>query len=163
MPAKPSNTNLKLWLAVAALIVVFDQLTKVLIVSVFQYGESHYVTSFFSLVRAHNTGAAFSFLAGESGWQRWFFIGLAFAAVAFICVMLKRYGHQTLFALALTLILSGAVGNVIDRLTHGYVVDYLLFHWSNRYYFPAFNLADCSITLGAILLIWDELRRVRRS
>ena len=163
MPAKPSTNNLKLWLALALLLIVADQLTKALIVSVFQYGDSHYVTSFFSLVRAHNTGAAFSFLAGESGWQRWVFVALAFGAVIFICVMLRRHGHQTLFALALTLILSGAVGNVIDRLWHGYVVDYLLFHWQNRYYFPAFNIADCAITIGAVLLIGDELRRVRRS
>ncbi len=163
MAAKPSTNNLKLWLALALLLIVADQLTKALIVSVFQYGDSHYVTSFFSLVRAHNTGAAFSFLAGESGWQRWVFVALAFGAVIFICIMLRRHGHQTLFALALTLILSGAVGNVIDRLWHGYVVDYLLFHWRNVYYFPAFNVADCAITLGAILLIGDELRRVRRS
>ena len=163
MPAKPSTNNLKLWLALALLLIVADQLTKALIVSVFQYGDSRYVTSFFSLVRAHNTGAAFSFLAGESGWQRWVFVALAFGATIFICIMLRRHGHQTLFALALTLILSGAVGNVIDRLWHGYVVDYLLFHWRNVYYFPAFNVADCAITLGAILLIGDELRRVRRS
>ena len=162
MPAKPSNTNLKLWLCVAALVIVLDQLVKALIVSVFQLGDSHYVTSFFSIVRAHNLGAAFSFLAGAGGWQRWFFVGLAVAAVVFICIMLKRYGHQTLFALALTLILGGAVGNVIDRIWHGYVVDFLLFHWKNTYYFPAFNIADCGITIGAALLIFDELRRVKR-
>jgi len=163
MSAQPSNTNLKLWLAAAALVIVADQLVKALIVSVFQLGDSYYVTSFFSLVRAHNTGAAFSFLAGAGGWQRWFFVGLAIAAVVFIGVMLKRYGHQTIFALALSLILGGAVGNVIDRLWHGYVVDFLLFHWKNTYYFPAFNIADCGITIGAALLVFDELRRVKRN
>lgn len=149
------------WLLLAALIVIADQFTKVLILSSFSYGDSRYVTSFFNLVRVHNTGAAFSFLAGASGWQRWFFIGLAAAATVFITVMLRRHGHQTLFALALTLILGGAVGNVIDRLLHGYVVDFIQLHWRNWYY-PSFNVADSAITLGAILLIWDELRRVRR-
>jgi signal peptidase II len=150
------------WLLLAALIVIADQFTKVLILSSFSHGDSRYVTSFFNLVRVHNTGAAFSFLAGASGWQRWFFVGLAAAATVFITVMLRRHGHQTLFALALTLILGGAVGNVIDRLLHGYVVDFIQLHWRNWYY-PSFNVADSAITVGAIVLIWDELRRVRRS
>jgi signal peptidase II len=156
------GSQLPRWIALALLVILLDQLVKHLIVSAFDLGDSYYVTSFFSIVRAHNTGAAFSFLAGAGGWQRWFFVGLAIAAVVFIGVMLKRYGHQRVFALALSLILGGAVGNVIDRLWHGYVVDFLLFHWKDTYYFPAFNIADCGITIGAALLIIDELRRVKR-
>ncbi|HEY4082127.1 MAG TPA: signal peptidase II [Burkholderiaceae bacterium] len=163
MPSsKSSSSNVSKWLALAAVVVLLDQITKLLILKGFQYGDSHYVNSFFNIVRAHNTGAAFSFLAYAGGWQRWFFVALALAAVAFIVYMLKRHGHQTVFALALTFILGGAVGNVIDRLVHGYVVDFLQVHYGG-WFFPAFNLADSAITLGAILLIWDELRRVRRS
>lgn len=149
------------WLLIAAAIVAADQVTKTLILEAFRHGDSRHVTDFFNIVRAHNTGAAFSFLAGASGWQRWFFVGLGAAASVFILWMLRTQGHQKLFAWALTLILGGAVGNVVDRLLHGYVVDFLDFHWGG-WHFPAFNLADSAITLGAILLIVDELRRVRR-
>ncbi|HEY1091893.1 MAG TPA: signal peptidase II [Burkholderiaceae bacterium] len=159
--ASSSSSRLPQWLALAALVVVLDQLTKTLVLSVFQYGDSRVITGFFNLVRAHNTGAAFSFLAGASGWQRWFFVGLALAATAFITWLLRKHGHQTLFALALSMILGGAVGNVIDRLLHGYVVDFVQLHAAG-WYFPAFNVADSAITLGAILLIWDELRRVKK-
>jgi signal peptidase II len=155
------GNRLWLWLAIAAIIVVLDQFTKTLILSDFAYGDSRPVTAFFNVVRVHNTGAAFSFLAGGSGWQRWFFVALAIGVSGFIVWMLRSQGHQKLFAWALTLILGGAVGNVIDRLLHGYVVDFLDFHWGG-WHFPAFNLADSAITLGAVLLILDELRRVRR-
>lgn len=150
------------WLVIALLIIVLDQFTKVLILGDFKLGDSRYVTSFFNVVRVHNTGAAFSFLAGAAGWQRWFFVGLGLAATVFIGFMLKRHGHQTLFATALTLILGGALGNVIDRLLHGYVVDFIQVHFAG-WYFPSFNVADSAITVGAVLLIWDELRRVRKS
>lgn len=156
-----SSPRLIQWLMIALLVIITDQLTKVLIVSQFQYGDSRFVTSFFNLVRAHNTGAAFNFLAHHDGWQRWFFIGLGFAATGFILWLLRRHGHQTLFAWALSLILGGALGNVIDRLWHGYVVDFLQFHLGG-WYFPSFNVADSAITLGALLLILDELRRVKR-
>lgn len=164
-----SNTTLWLWLALAALIVVADQLTKVLVLRQFAHGDSVALSSYFDLVRAHNTGAAFSFLAGASGWQRWFFVGIGAAASAAIVWMLRRHATQTLFCLAITLILGGALGNVIDRLQHGYVVDFLQFHWPwleplfTGGYFPAFNLADAAITGGAIGLIADELRRVIKS
>ena len=156
-----ASPSLLTWLALACVVIVADQFTKALIVNTFQYGDSVYVNAILNIVRAHNTGAAFSFLAGAGGWQRWFFVGLSAVAAVFIVVMLRRHGRQTLFAVALSLILGGAVGNVIDRLWHGYVVDFIQVHWAD-WYFPAFNMADSAITLGAILLIWDELRRVRR-
>ena len=157
------------WLGLAALILLVDQFTKVLILGYYRPGEGTYVTSFFNIVRVHNTGAAFSFLANAGGWQRWFFVGLGTVATGFIIYMLRQHGGQRLFSWALTLILGGAIGNVIDRLVHGYVVDFLDFHW--RFlapmfpggHFPAFNVADCAITAGAALLILDEVRRVRRS
>ncbi|WP_457324332.1 signal peptidase II [Roseateles sp. P5_E11] len=163
MPSRSSSSSsgLTSWLLIAALIILADQLTKVLILRTFQLGDVHPVTSFFDVVRAHNFGAAFSFLHGASGWQRWFFLGLGLAAAGFIIWMLRRHGHQKLFAWALTLILGGALGNVIDRAIHGYVVDFIQVH-ARSWYFPAFNVADSAITVGAVLLILDELRRVRR-
>ncbi len=166
--AKSSNSSLMPWLGIAAIIILADQFTKVLVVSAFELGHSQAVTSFFNLVRVHNTGAAFSFLANAGGWQRWFFVGLGAVATVFIVYMLRQHGGQRLFAWALTLILGGAIGNVIDRLVHGYVVDFLDFHWDFLApmfpggHFPAFNIADCGITIGAMLLILDEIRRVRR-
>ncbi|MGA0612929.1 signal peptidase II [Caldimonas sp. KR1-144] len=161
--------NLLWWVLVAAVVIVADQFTKTLVVGWFELGDARPVTSFFNLVRVHNTGAAFSFLAGASGWQRWFFVGLGVAFTAFCLWMLRQHGAtQRLFAWALTLIMGGALGNVIDRLIHGYVVDFLDFHFRflaplfHGGHFPAFNLADMAITLGAVLLIVDELRRVRR-
>ncbi len=156
------------WLGIAVLIVLFDQFTKVLILGSFQYGDSVTVTSFFNLVRAHNHGAAFSFLAGAGGWQRWFFTGIGIVATLVMVWMLRSHAGQKLFSWAISLILGGAVGNVIDRLLHGYVVDFLDFHWHlldgifHGGHFPAFNVADSAITVGAGLLILDELLRVRR-
>lgn len=161
MSFKKTGSSLLPWLGIALVIIVLDQLTKSLILANFAYGDSVHVTSFFNVVRVHNTGAAFSFLAGASGWQRWFFIGLGVVAAGFIVWMLRSHGGQKMFAWALALILGGALGNVIDRLLHGYVVDFIQVHWAGRY-FPSFNLADSAITLGAILLIVDELRRVRK-
>jgi len=156
-----SGPSLVTWLGIAFFIIVLDQLTKTLILGNYQLGESTRITSFFNIVRVHNTGAAFSFLAGASGWQRWFFVGLGAVASIFIVWMLRTQGHQKMFAWALSLILGGALGNVIDRLLHGYVVDFLDFH-SAGWHFPAFNIADSAISIGAALLIFDELRRVRR-
>ena len=150
------------WLALAILILVLDQLSKVLILGAFQLGDSTPLTSFFNLVRVHNSGAAFSFLAGASGWQRWFFTGVGVLATVFIIYLLRAHPGQKLFCFALACILGGAVGNVIDRLVHGHVIDFLDFHWAG-WHFPAFNLADSAITLGALCLIADELLRVRRS
>jgi signal peptidase II len=171
MPAakhSSSNASMALWLGLALIVILADQLTKTLVLREFQLGDSRTIASFFNLVRAHNTGAAFSFLAGASGWQRWFFVGLGAVASVFIVWMLKKHPGQRLFCFAVSMILGGALGNVIDRLLHGYVVDFLQFHW--RFlapmfpggFFPSFNIADSAITLGAICLILDELLRVRR-
>ena len=168
MASRSAKASLMPWLGIAFLIILADQFTKVLIVGAYELGHSHAVTSFFNIVRVHNAGAAFSFLAQAGGWQRWFFVGLGAVATGFIVWMLRQHGGQRLFAWALSLILGGAIGNVIDRLVHGYVVDFLDFHWAFLSpmfpggHFPAFNIADCGISIGAALLIVDELRRVRR-
>jgi signal peptidase II len=154
--------GLALWLALALVVIVADQFTKTLILGWFQLGDSRHVTSFFNLVRAHNSGAAFSFLAGATGWQRWFFVAIGVLASGFIVWMLRSHPTQKLFCFAVTMILGGALGNVIDRLLHGYVVDFIQLHWRG-WYFPSFNVADSAITLGAALLIVDEIRRVRRA
>jgi signal peptidase II len=159
---KPSGATLLPSLGLAFVVILADQFTKGLILGHFQYGDSRTVTPFFDIVRAHNPGAAFSFLADAAGWQRWFFVALGLAATGFIVWMLRRHRGQRLFSAALALILGGALGNVIDRLLHGYVVDFLQVHYKSVYYFPAFNVADSAITVGAALLIVDEWRRSRR-
>ncbi|MDF2464549.1 MAG: lipoprotein signal peptidase [Ramlibacter sp.] len=133
-----------------------------LILGYYRLGDSTYITSFFNVVRAHNTGAAFSFLAGASGWQRWFFTAIGIAAAIFIVWMLRSHAGQRLFSFAMACILGGAIGNVLDRLLHGYVVDFVQLHWRG-WYFPAFNVADSAITIGAACLILDELMRVRKT
>ncbi len=150
------------WLGIAFIVILADQFTKTLILGHFQLGDSRTVFSFFNIVRVHNSGAAFSFLAGASGWQRWFFVGIGAVATVFIVWMLRSHGGQRLFSWALALILGGAIGNVIDRLLHGYVVDFIQVH-AGGWYFPSFNVADSAITVGAVLLILDELLRVRRA
>jgi signal peptidase II len=130
----------------------------------FRIGERlQVVPGWFDLTLVYNPGAAFSFLASAGGWQRGFFIAIGLAASGFILWLLVRHGSQRLFGFALAMILGGAVGNVIDRVFRGEVVDFLLVHWQDRWYFPAFNVADSAITVGAVLLIVDELRRVGRS
>lgn len=149
------------WLAWAVFLMGADQITKTLILNHYQLGDSTFITSFFNIVRAHNTGAAFSFLSDAGGWQRWLFTGIGLAATIFIVWQLRAHPGQKLFSFALSSILGGAVGNVVDRLMHGYVVDFLQFHYAG-WYFPSFNLADSAITVGAACLILDELLRVRR-
>ena len=163
--AKSTNTSgsgMITWLGLALIILLADQFTKVLIVGNYVLGDSTYVTNFFNVVRAHNTGAAFSFLANAGGWQRWFFTGIGIVAAIFMVWMLKSHPGQKLFSFAISLILGGAIGNVIDRLLYGYVVDFLDFHWKAMH-FPAFNIADSAISVGAVCLILDELLRVRRA
>ncbi len=156
-----SSASLMPWLGLALILLIADQFTKVLITGYYHLGDSTYVTSFFNIVRAHNTGAAFSFLAGETGWQRWFFTGIGVLAALFIVYMLRSHAGQKLFSFAMACILGGAIGNVVDRLLHGYVVDFLDLHWRGMH-FAAFNVADAGITIGAMCLVLDELLRVRK-
>ena len=148
------------WLGLALLLLIADQFTKVLILGYYKLGDATYVTSFFNVVRVHNSGAAFSFLSTAGGWQRWFFTGIGVVAAVFIVWMLRSHAGQKLFSFALACILGGAIGNVIDRTMHGYVVDFLDFHYMS-WHFPAFNVADSAISIGAVCLILDELLRVR--
>jgi signal peptidase II len=168
-PSSPSGrASLVPWLGWAAIVLVLDQFTKTLILGYYQLGDSTPVTAFFNIVRVHNHGAAFAFLSDAGGWQRWFFTGIGLAAAVFMLWMLKSHPGQKLFSFAVSSLLGGAIGNVVDRMLHGYVVDFLDVHarWLEPLFtgghFPAFNLADSAITLGAICLILDELRRVQR-
>jgi signal peptidase II len=166
---KTAGGKLLLWLGLALIVILADQITKLLIVNALQLGDSHTITGYFDIVRAHNPGAAFSMFKDSSGWQRWVFTGLGLLASGFIVWMIRNHPTQRLFCFAVTMIMGGALGNAIDRLWHGYVVDFLLFHWGFLAplfpggYFPAFNLADSAITLGAICLVLDELLRVKRA
>jgi signal peptidase II len=155
------STSLTPWLGIAILVILFDQLSKIAIAKLLHYGDSQIVTSFFNLVLAYNKGAAFSFLATESGWQRYVFTGLGIAAALFIVYLLKRHAGQRLFCWALSLVLGGALGNVIDRIRLGHVIDFLDFH-INTWHWPAFNVADSAICVGAVLFVLDELRRVNK-
>lgn len=145
------------WLALAALIVIIDQATKYLVVERMAVHQAIEITSFFNLVLVYNPGAAFSFLAEHGGWQRGFFMAIAVIASVWILYLLYRYPRQRLFALSLTLILGGAVGNLVDRATVGAVIDFLDFH-AFGHHWPAFNVADSAITCGAVLLVIDALR-----
>jgi signal peptidase II len=157
MAAARSANMLNRWLWLSALVIALDQLSKAWITSHFAYGENFYVLGIFNLVLAHNTGAAFSFLNDAGGMQRWLFSIIAIAASAWIVWLLRKHRAQLLFSWALSMILGGALGNLIDRITYGYVVDFLDFHWG-IYHFPAFNLADSAITCGAFLLILDSFK-----
>jgi len=146
------------WLLLSVLVVAVDLLSKAWVTDSFNYAERLYVLPVFDLTLLHNTGAAFSFLADESGWQRWFFAVIAVVVSAGLLVWIaKLKANETWLACALALVLGGALGNLHDRILLGYVVDFLLFHWDNAY-FPAFNLADAAITLGAGMLIVDLIR-----
>lgn len=163
MPDSGRGANMRTtakWLALAALLIVLDQLTKFLAVKTINPESAVPLLPFLSLVLTYNTGAAFSFLAGAGGWQRWFFVLIAIAASVLITWMLHRHQRDTFLCLGLTLILAGAIGNLIDRLMIGAVVDFVLLYW-RQYYWPAFNLADSCITVGAAMLIWDGFIRSR--
>lgn len=149
------------WLETIALVIVLDQATKWLVLSQLQPGDSIVVTGFFRLVLVYNEGAAFSFLADHSGWQRWFFIALALGVSGWLLTLLRRHQREVMLPLAFSLIIGGALGNVIDRLIHGAVVDFLFFH-AGRYGWPAFNVADSAITVGVALMLWAEFRSQRR-
>ncbi len=140
------------WYALAALIVVLDQLAKWVVLNTLSFGETIYVAPFWNWVLTFNPGAAFSFLADQPGWQRWFFTVLALGVSGWIAFELKKHPEQKLMALALTLVMGGALGNVIDRVRFGAVVDFIQWHAAG-YYWPAFNVADSAISVGALLLI----------
>lgn len=146
------------WILLALVVFVLDQLTKYWVLSTFVPGETRPLLPFFSLILTFNTGAAFSFLADAGGWQRPMFIALALAASVWIIFLLRKYWHNNLFSIALSLILGGALGNVLDRIIAGKVTDFLLFYYE-QFSWPAFNLADSAITIGAILLVWESFRK----
>ncbi|WP_088177737.1 signal peptidase II [Methylobacillus glycogenes] len=149
---------MRAWLVLSAVVIALDLYSKHLVVQAFEYGEHLSLTSFFDLVRYHNEGAAFSFLAGAGGWQRIFFSVIALGASIVIIRLLRKHPGQTQFCLGLSLVLGGALGNLYDRLTLGYVVDFLFFHYQ-EYYWPAFNVADSAICVGVVLLVWDSFKR----
>ncbi len=161
MPERQRGKGLMGWLLVAGLIIVFDQITKITFDNALAYGERIAVLPIFDFTLLYNTGAAFSFLADGQGWQRWFFTAIALIASVVIVRLLRKYPDQRLLCAALACILGGALGNAIDRLLYGHVVDFLLFYWHD-WHFPAFNIADVAITCGAILLLLDEILRWRR-
>lgn len=150
------------WFFISAIVVALDIYTKHLVQNAFVYGEHLTVTSFFDLVRYHNTGAAFSFLADAGGWQKWFFTVITAVAVVVITYLIKKHYHEKLFSLGLALVLGGAIGNLYDRLTLGYVVDFLYFH-VNDLYWPAFNVADSAICVGVGLLLLDSFKKPNSS
>ena len=156
-----SSSSLVPWLGIAVIVILIDQISKITITKAFVYGQVRALTSFFNLTLVYNKGAAFSFLASESGWQRYLFTGLGIAAALVIIMLLKRHAGQRLFCWALALVMGGAIGNVIDRMLYGHVIDFLDFYIGN-WHFPAFNVADSAICIGAGLFILDELRRVNR-
>jgi len=158
--SRPSAWRWLGWLGVSAGVVVLDQVSKHLVRELLANGSAIRVTPFFDLVLILNPGAAFSFLSSAAGWQRELFIGIALGASALILYLLRKHARERVFCLGLGLILGGAIGNVLDRLLLGAVVDFLYFHLG-EYYWPAFNVADSAITCGAGLLIWDSFRKSR--
>ena len=159
---KSSGGLFGIWLGLSAIVILLDQISKITIERTFEFAELYPVTSFFNLTLTYNKGAAFSFLANEGGWQRYMFTAIGVIASLVITYLLKKHAAQKLFCWALALIMGGAIGNVIDRVLYGHVIDFLDFHYKELYHFAAFNLADSAICLGAALFILDELRRVKK-
>jgi signal peptidase II len=148
------------WLWLSLLVFAADQASKLYVEDVLTlYQQVVVIPGYFSWTLAYNTGAAFSFLAGASGWQRWFFAAIALVVSVVLVVWLKRLKpEETWLAVALALVLGGALGNLVDRVVLGHVVDFILVHWQHRWYFPAFNIADSAITVGAIILALDMFK-----
>ena len=154
MPVRDGASAVR-WYALAAVVIVLDQISKQVVLASIQLGETIYVAPFWNWVLTYNRGAAFSFLASEEGWQRWFFTVLALAVSGWIVFMLRSHAAQKLLSLSLALIMGGALGNVIDRIRFGAVVDFVQWHAAG-FYWPAFNVADSAITVGAVLMVWDQ-------
>lgn len=146
------------WFLLSAVIVALDLYTKHLVQAAFNYGDQLTLTSFFDLVRYHNEGAAFSFLAHAGGWQKLFFSTVSIVAIVVISYLIRKHQQEKLFCLGLALVLGGAAGNLYDRLTLGYVVDFLSFHYQH-YYWPAFNVADSAVCVGVALLLLDNFKK----
>lgn len=158
----PKQNMFYKWLSLSAIIIALDLYTKHLVLQSFAFGEHLPITSFFDLVRYHNEGAAFSFLAGAGGWQRFFFSGIAIIASVVIIYLLRKHKTEKLFCFALALVLGGALGNLYDRLTLGYVVDFLFFYYQT-WSWPAFNVADSAICVGVALLLIDSFKKPQAS
>lgn len=148
--------NAGFWFGLSALVIILDQLTKLWLVSVLPPGDSFSVTGFFNFVHVYNEGAAFSFLSNAGGWQRWLFTALSLGISVWLAIMIWQHSGDRLQSLALSLVLGGALGNLIDRVRLGAVVDFLDAHWAGAH-FPAFNVADSAITIGVLLLVWQQL------
>ncbi len=160
--SKSINTQAFLgWMGLASLLLILDQLTKIIAKNNLFENVSQPVTSFLNWTLVYNSGAAFSFLAQAGGWQRWFFTGLGIIAALVMIWLIRKNASQRVFSLALSLLLSGAIGNVIDRIAYGAVVDFIDVHYMG-WHWPAFNIADGAITIGVILLIFDEIKRVNK-
>lgn len=160
MPNAASRFGRLGWLVLSLLVLVIDQVSKAHFEgSLEMFQQIVVIPDYFSWTLAYNTGAAFSFLADGGGWQRWLFTVIALVVSAVLVVWLKRLGRDdTWLAIALALVLGGALGNLYDRIALGHVIDFILVHWQNRHYFPAFNFADSAITVGAIMLALDMFK-----
>jgi signal peptidase II len=167
MPNPPAGKTRSplVWLWLSLALLLLDQLSKFYFEnSLSLYQQVVVIPDYFSWVLAYNTGAAFSFLAGAGGWQRWFFALIALIASVVLVIWMKRLrNNETWLAIALALVLGGAVGNLIDRMLHGHVIDFILVHWQSRWYFPAFNLADIAISIGAAMLVLDMFKPQKKS
>lgn len=151
------------WFALSALIIIADQITKYAASSMLLMHEPVAILPFFNFTLMHNTGAAFSFLADQGGWQRWFFAVLALGVSIVLAVWLYRLkAHEKRLALALSLVLGGAIGNLIDRVYYGYVIDFIDVYYNSSHW-PAFNIADSAISIGAVMLVMDTFRNKEKS
>lgn len=146
------------WFSISAIIILVDIYTKYLVQNAFSYGDILTITSFFDLVRYHNQGSAFGFLADAGGWQKLFFNSVSVVAIVVISYLMVKHATEKLFCLGLALVLGGAIGNFYDRVTLGYVVDFLNFHYQNMYW-PAFNVADSAICVGVACLLLDSFKK----
>ena len=152
----PDRVSAVRWYVLAAVVIVLDQISKQVVLASIQLGETIYVAPFWNWVLTFNRGAAFSFLASEGGWQRWFFTVLALGISAWLLALMHHHRHEKLLPAAFALIIGGALGNVYDRIVHGAVVDFLHFHYAG-WSWPAFNLADSAITVGVVMMLWGQL------